>query len=68
VDPSHRREVDERRAKYKPRRRMLGSELGHHRRAKALAVVQEARRGYLGLFNQKPVGCANIAGEPLLPP
>jgi hypothetical protein len=66
VDPSHRREVDKRRAKHKPGRRVLARELAHHRRAKALAEVQEARRRYLGLVDQKPVGRANIAGEPLL--
>jgi hypothetical protein len=66
VDPSDRREVDERRAKDESGRWVLGRELAHHRRAKALAVVQEARRRYLGLFGQKPVGRANIAGEPLL--
>jgi hypothetical protein len=66
MDPSHRREVDKRRAKYESGRRVLGRELGHHRRAKALAVVQKARRRYLGLFDQKPVRRANIAGEPLL--
>ena len=66
VDPSHRREVDERRAKHKSGRRVLGRELGHHRRAKALAVVEEARRVYLGLLDQKSVGGANVAGEPLL--
>jgi hypothetical protein len=43
VDPSHRGEVDERRAKDESGRRVLGRELGHHRRAKALAVVEEAR-------------------------
>jgi DNA methylase len=66
VDPPHRREVDERRAKHKSGWRVIGREFGHHRRAKALAVVEEARRGDLGLFDQEPVGRANIAGEPLL--
>jgi hypothetical protein len=45
---------------------VLGRELGHHGRAKALAVVEEAPRRYLGLFDQEPVGGANIAGEPRL--
>jgi hypothetical protein len=66
VDPSHRRQVDERRAEDESGRRVLARELGHHRRAKALAVVQEARRRHLGLLDQEPVGRANIAGEPLL--
>jgi chemotaxis protein methyltransferase CheR len=66
VDPSHGREVDERRAEDEPGRRVLGRELGHHCRAKALAVVEQARRGDLGRFDQEPVGGAHIAGEPLL--
>jgi hypothetical protein len=66
VDSSHRGEVNEGRAKDESGRRLLGRELGHHRRAKALAVIQEARRRSVGLFDQEPVGGADIAGEPLL--
>ena len=66
MDPPRRGEIDERRVKDESGRRVLARELGHHRRAKALAVVQKARRGYLGLFDEKPVRRANVAGEPLL--
>jgi hypothetical protein len=64
VDPPNRGEVNEGRAKDESGRRLLGRELGHHRRAKALAVIQEALGRSVGLFDQKPVGRANIAGEP----
>jgi hypothetical protein len=64
VHASDRREIGKRRAQREPGRRVLDRHFGHHRRAQALAVVEQPLARHAGVLDEEPARRANVPDRP----